>query len=223
MDFISKHDVFEMAKSSKVSEAADGVFFLVFWEDNQFGVVSRNDLVNIAVSELTEKVYGQKCEAMYGSEKYYATLIFFSEPEESLSMMQSASNSAFYDQPHHNVTNPLPNTSNDKNHVNSDLQPSTSCCMSTALRALQFVGNDNNEENVDIQDETINILNEECQGCINKTLKIEVLSGALEKARVDHEALLNRIRYMEEKTGRLSQLQWIRFAHICMGRKLQCE
>ncbi|CAC5396055.1 unnamed protein product [Mytilus coruscus] len=494
MDFISKEDVFEMAKASKLSEAADGVFFLVFWEDNQFGVVTKNDLVNIAVSELTEKVYGQKCEAMYGTDRYHVTLIFRGKDEDQLYTMAnkcdgiwrknknsqpqtkkrvskpnlltdfemdpnsedtttphdqsaegqkkvqrkkqgqqnidvasrkkkqdkgdqnvdsvppkkkskeelqkekkerqisrnaameaatkwieehatnvsmetnvdninssvtnnipatqpntqvpsspasqtdhdskvpsnppapqhpntqvssktpsqppphsntevlsniatqpsqqpntpvpstcsnllppmhpnlqvistpasqppphpntpntfnllsqlpshpntpafynpatqppphpffsaysypstppqphpyynhnffSTSNSAFYDQPQHNLTNPLLNTSctsNDKNHVTTDIQPSTSSCMSTALRALQFVENDNNDENVDIQDENVNILNEECQGCINKSLKIEALSCALEKAQVDNEALLSRIRCLEEKT-----------------------
>ncbi|CAG2250599.1 unnamed protein product [Mytilus edulis] len=56
----SNRSGFEMAKSSQVSEVADGVFFLVFLEDNRFGVVAKNYLVNIAVSELTDKVYGQK-------------------------------------------------------------------------------------------------------------------------------------------------------------------
>ncbi|CAC5394398.1 unnamed protein product [Mytilus coruscus] len=87
----------------------------------------------------------------------------------------------------------------DKNHVNSDLQPSTSPCMSTAL---YIVENDSNEEHVDIHEEHITSLNEECQGCIHKTLKIDALSGALEKARVDNDALLYRIRYLEEKLVR---------------------
>ncbi|CAC5365389.1 unnamed protein product [Mytilus coruscus] len=81
-------------------------------------------------------------------------------------------------------------------HLFGREQPSTSPCMSTAL---YIVENDSNEENVDIHEENITSLNEECQGCIHKTLKIDALSGALEKARVDNDALLYRIRYLEEK------------------------
>ena len=53
-----------------------GNCFIVFLEDKKFGVVSKKTLVNIAVSELKDNVYGMKCEAMYADNIYRATLIF---------------------------------------------------------------------------------------------------------------------------------------------------
>ena len=73
---VRKDDVVEMAKKLKINSAADGDSFLVYWDDDRFGVVARRDLVNIAVSVLTDDVHGKKCEAMYGEEKYKVTLMF---------------------------------------------------------------------------------------------------------------------------------------------------
>ena len=74
---IDKDEVYEVADKMKIQPSSSENHFLVYWDDNSFGIVSRTDLVNIAVSELKADVFGRNCEAMYGNiSKHRVTLIY---------------------------------------------------------------------------------------------------------------------------------------------------